>query len=79
MGRRQATTSETRTRILAAARELLAASGAAGFSIEAVAQQADVARMTVYYQFGSKPGLLEMILQRKKAEPTPGGHSVLAS
>jgi Bacterial regulatory proteins, tetR family len=27
-----------------------------GFSIDAVARQADVARMTVYHQFGSKLG-----------------------
>ena len=31
------------------------------FSIDAVARQADVARMTVYYQFGSKIGLLEAL------------------
>ena len=62
LGQRQAATDETRARILAAARELLAASdGLTGFSIEAVARQADVARMTVYYQFGSKPGLLEAL------------------
>ena len=62
LGQRQAATDETRARILAAARELLAASdGLAAFSIEAVARQAGVARMTVYYQFGSKPGLLEAL------------------
>jgi AcrR family transcriptional regulator len=33
----------------------------AGFSMEAVARQAGVARMTVYYQFGSKAGLLEAV------------------
>jgi AcrR family transcriptional regulator len=33
----------------------------AGFSMEAVARQAGVARMTVYYQFGSKVGLLEAV------------------
>jgi AcrR family transcriptional regulator len=32
-----------------------------GFSMEAVARQAGVARMTVYYQFGSKVGLLEAV------------------
>src|SRR5262249_819910 len=61
-GRRQLTTEQTRARILAAARELLMApEGFAGFSIDAVARQADVARMTVYYQFGSKIGLLEAL------------------
>lgn len=62
LGRRQAATEQTRARILAAARELLtAADGLSGFSIEAVARRADVARMTVYYQFGSRVGLLEAI------------------
>jgi AcrR family transcriptional regulator len=32
-----------------------------GFSIEAVARRADVARMTIYHQFGSKIGLLEAL------------------
>src|SRR5207237_10798065 len=62
LGQRQATTEQTRARILAAARELLMArDGFNGFSIDAVARQADVARMTVYYQFGSKIGLLEAL------------------
>src|SRR2546427_9118106 len=62
LGQRQATTEQTRTRIIGAARELLMASnGFSGFSIEAVARQADVARMTVYHQFGSKIGLLEAL------------------
>jgi len=34
----------------------------AGFSIDAVANQAGVARMTVYYQFGSRRGLLEALM-----------------
>jgi AcrR family transcriptional regulator len=62
LGQRQATTDQTRARILAAARELLMApDGYARFSMEAVARQADVARMTVYHQFGSKTGLLEAL------------------
>lgn len=62
LGQRQATTEQTRARILTAARELLMArDGFTGFSIDAVARQADVARMTVYYQFGSKVGLLEAL------------------
>ena len=56
LGQRQATTEQTRARIIAAARELLVArKGFSGFSIDAVA------RMTVYYQFGSKIGLLEAL------------------
>jgi AcrR family transcriptional regulator len=61
-GQRQAHTEHTRLRIIHAARELLMApDGYSRFSIEAVARQADVARMTVYYQFGSKIGLLEAL------------------
>jgi AcrR family transcriptional regulator len=62
MGQRQAASEQTRARILAAARELLLESeGFSGFSIDAVARKADVARMTVYHQFGSKVGLLEAL------------------
>ena len=59
MARRQAATEQNRLRILEAARELLASpQGAAQFSLEQVARRAGVARMTVYYQFGSFVGLL---------------------
>jgi AcrR family transcriptional regulator len=62
LGQRQAAAEQTRQRILTAARDLLAASGGlGGFTIDAVAGQAGVARMTVYYQFGSKVGLLEAL------------------
>jgi AcrR family transcriptional regulator len=62
LGQRQAATEQTRARILAAARDLLMSpDGYSRFSIEAVARQADVARMTVYHQFGSKIGLLEAL------------------
>jgi len=62
LGKRQESIEETRARILDAARELLmAGDGFAGFTIDAVARQASVARMTVYYQFGSKVGLLEAL------------------
>ena len=60
MARRRESTDENRQRIINAARELLASSdGAARFSLEAVARRAGVARMTVYYQFGSLRGLLQ--------------------
>jgi AcrR family transcriptional regulator len=62
LGQRQAATDQTRARILGAARDLLMApEGVSAFSIDAVARQADVARMTVYYQFGSRAGLLEAL------------------
>jgi len=58
--KRRAASEETRARVLDAARELILASSTPP-SIEAVAARADVARMTVYYQFGSKMGLLEAL------------------
>lgn len=62
LGQRQAATDQTRARIIGAARELLtASSGFRSFSLDAVARQAGVARVTVYYQFHSKGGLLEAI------------------
>lgn len=62
LGQRQLATDLTRSRIVAAARELLAdESGPLGFTVDAVARQAGVARMTVYYQFSSKRGLLEAL------------------
>jgi len=59
LGQRQVAADETRARVLAAARDQLARE--TSFSIDAVARRADVARMTVYYQFGSKRGLLEAL------------------
>ena len=59
--RRTAATEATRSKIVAAARELLADRGAMTFSIDAIAERADVARMTVYYQFKSKGKLLEAV------------------
>jgi AcrR family transcriptional regulator len=60
MARRRESTEENRERIIDAARELLASRDqATRFSLEAVARHAGVARMTVYYQFGSLRGLLE--------------------
>jgi len=62
LGLRQAAAEQTRQRILTAARDLLAAPrGLSAFTIDAVAKQAGVARMTVYHQFGSKSGLLEAL------------------
>jgi len=63
LGRRQEAIEQTRARILAAAHDLLVDSEAfAVFTIDAVARKAGVARMTVYYQFGSKIGLLEALM-----------------
>lgn len=62
LGKRQAQIDEVRQQILDATRSLLAEStDYAKFTIDAVARRADVARATVYYQFGSKTGLLEAL------------------
>ncbi len=77
LGRRQADIDEGRRRILVAARALLAESEHyAAFTVDAVAKRADVARATVYYQFGSKTGLLEALCD---ALAERGGMNELAS
>lgn len=77
LGQRQAASDQTRTRILAATRALLMApDGYSRFSIETVARQANVARMTVYHQFGSKLGLLEALCDALAAS---GGMEQVAS
>jgi AcrR family transcriptional regulator len=63
LGRREATKLATRRRILETAERILVERGAQGTSIDAVADSADVARATVYHQFGSKRGLLEALVQ----------------
>jgi AcrR family transcriptional regulator len=60
--RRVAAAAQTRERLVAAARELLGApEGLHGFSLDAVARRAGVARLTVYNQFGSRRALLEAV------------------
>ena len=77
LGERESTIQQTRERIIEAARALLTTSaGITSFSIDAVARQANVARMTVYYQFGSKVGLLEAICDTLAAN---GGITQLAN
>jgi AcrR family transcriptional regulator len=62
LGQRQEAVDQNRARIIEAARALLSADeGVSRFTVDAVARQADVARMTVYYQFGSRVGLLEAL------------------
>jgi AcrR family transcriptional regulator len=62
LGQRQSSADDTRQRVIAAAHALLLSEDAARrFSVEAIARRADVARMTVYNQFGSKTGLLEAL------------------
>lgn len=54
---------ETRRRILEAMRDRLRAAPSEALSIERVAQEAGVARSTVYLVFGSKAGLFEALGQ----------------
>lgn len=62
LGQRRTAMEETRARVLAAARELILGENAlSSFSMEAVARQAGITRMTVYHRFGSKRGLLEAL------------------
>jgi AcrR family transcriptional regulator len=62
MRARQASAEETRCRIVEAARRLLSTRGGIGaLTVDAVATRADVARMTVYHQFGSKTALIEAV------------------
>lgn len=61
MEKRQAASSDTRARILEAARQLLSKASATDLSMDAIARGADVARLTIYYQFESRAGLLEAL------------------
>ena len=62
LGKREAAVAETRARIVEAARAVFAEDGFHRAAVEEVARRADVARATVYYQFGSKLGLVEAVL-----------------
>ena len=70
---RQRTVEAGRERIVAAARELLEDEDGEGFSIDAVARRAGVARMTVYNQFESKAGLLEALFDALALQGPLGG------
>jgi AcrR family transcriptional regulator len=69
LGRRAAGADETRAKIVDAAHALFtAADGFSGFSMDAVAKHAGVARMTVYHHFHSKRRLLEALFDRISRE-----------
>src|SRR2546430_7635973 len=75
LGRRKPAAQRTRARVLRAARELLTArAGAEPFSVEAVARRARVARMTVYHQVGSRPGLPEALFDSLAPRGEPPAH-----
>jgi AcrR family transcriptional regulator len=62
LGQRQVAAEQTRARIIAAARKLLGVPhDFSVFTVDAIAAEAGVARMTVFNQFGSKRGLLEAL------------------
>jgi AcrR family transcriptional regulator len=62
MARRREATDATRAKILEATRAIIGGKGdLEGFSMEAVARKAGVARMTVYYQFHSREALMEAL------------------
>jgi AcrR family transcriptional regulator len=62
LGKRHDQVDQGRRQVLDAARDLLRETTRyTTFTLDAVAKRADVARGTVYYQFGSKTGLLEAV------------------
>ena len=63
LGKRAEVVEQTRERIIDATRELLAREGYPQASVDEVARVADVARATVYYQFGSKKGLIQALVE----------------
>lgn len=62
LGKRAVQASEARQRIIDAARDLIAESGAQDTSLNAVARRANSTRTTVYHQFGSPEELLLAVL-----------------
>ena len=62
LGARAAAVAETRGRVIAAARELFVEGSFYRASMEEIARRADVARATVYHQFGSKLGVFEAVI-----------------
>ena len=58
--------SETRQQLLAAARDVVAARGVAGASVDALAEAADRTSGALYSQFGGKDGLLLALLDAWK-------------
>jgi AcrR family transcriptional regulator len=63
LGARTAAVAETRQKVVAAARELFADAGFHRVSLDEIARRADVARATVYHQFGSKLGVLGAVVE----------------
>lgn len=62
LGARAAAVAETRQRVIAAAQALCIEGDFYRSSMEELARRADVARATIYHQFGSKLGVLEAVI-----------------
>ncbi len=60
---------ETRDRITTAAFDLLTRDGFAAMTIDGVAKEAGVSSQSVYAIFGSKPGLVEAVINRVRFGP----------
>jgi AcrR family transcriptional regulator len=63
LGARTAAVASTRDNVVAAARALFADAGFHRVSLDEIARRADVARATVYHQFGSKLGVLAAVVE----------------
>jgi AcrR family transcriptional regulator len=72
LGRRETSVEDTRARLIDAARRVFSEAGFVQASLDDVAKRAGVARATVYYQFGSKTGLLEAAIAHVAAENRRG-------
>lgn len=64
LGKRAIAAQATRDAILVAAKRVAAAHGLASLTVDAVAEEAGVSRLTVYNHFESKAGLLEALAWR---------------
>ncbi len=62
LGLRATSVSETRARVVSAARQLFVEDGFYRASMDDIARRADVARATIYHQFRSKLGVLEAVI-----------------
>ncbi|HTI25702.1 MAG TPA: TetR/AcrR family transcriptional regulator [Kutzneria sp.] len=60
---RPARTSATKQKLFDAALRLVGERGAAGVTVDEIAAEAGVAKGTVYYNFGSKDGLVDALLR----------------
>ncbi|MGW4368753.1 TetR/AcrR family transcriptional regulator [Nocardia takedensis] len=65
--RRRMSAGERRTQLLDIVRDIVAADGFAGVTIDRVAREADVARALVYQQFTDLSGLMAALLDRESA------------